>query len=216
MRTITVNLYSFDELSEQSKRVAINNYDADYDITQIYEEAHESYKEFCKIFGLTEYICYDKFCLNLSNLNDNILELKGIRLAKWIWNNHKHNLFLGKYYGRSSYHNGKIKHCRVHTNILSNGKFFNAYKSAITLTKDSVLTGLFYDDILLKCIYRFLDYDKDYFNADMNIIELFQNCLNDLNIAVRNEMAYIYSKEHISEYYRMENIEFYKNGEKYV
>jgi hypothetical protein len=216
MRTISIQLYSFDELSEQSKQVAINNYDAGYDRIQIYEEAHESYKEFCKIFGITEYICDDKFCLNVYNLDDNILELKGIRLAKWIWNNHKHNLFSGKYYGYSSYHNGRTKHRRVNTKILSNGKFFNAYKSAITLTNECLLTGMFYDQIILKHIYRFLDYDKDYFNADMNIIELLQNCLNDFNKSVQDEIAYIYSKEHISEYYRMENIEFYKNGEQYV
>lgn len=216
MKTITVNLYSFDELSEQSKRVAINNYDTDYDINQIYEESYESYKAFCEIFGLTEYICDDKFYLNINNLEDNILELKGIRLAKWLWNNHKHNLFSGKYYGYSSYHNGRIKHNRVNTKILSDGKFFNAYKSAITLSNDSVLTGLFYDDILLKPIYDFLNYDSKYFNEDQTLDTLLLDCLGNLNKTVLTEVSSIYSKEHISEYYRENNIEFYKNGEQYV
>ena len=216
MRTISIKLYSFDELSEQSKRVAICNYDVIRDIDYIQEESYESYKEFCKIFGITEYICNDKFCLNLNSLDDNILELKGIRLAKWIWNNHKHNLFTGKWYGYLSNYTGKVNHNRIFTKILESGKYSNAYKSAITLTNECLLTGMFYDQIILKNIYRFLDYDKEYFNADMNIIELFQNCLNDFNKSVQNEIAYIYSDKHITEYYIMNNTEFYKNGEQYV
>lgn len=216
MKTIVVNLYSFNELSEQAKKVAINNYDTGYDIRQIYEEAHESYKAFCNIFGLKQYIDYDKFWLNIGNLDDNILELKGIRLAKWLWNNHKHNLFSGKYYGCSSYHNGRIKHNRVHTTILSNGKFFNAYKSAITLSNDSVLTGLFYDDILLKPIYDFLNYDSKYFNENQTLDTLLLDCLGSLNITVQSEISSIYSEKHISEYYMENNIEFYENGEQYV
>lgn len=216
MKTIVVNLYSFNELSEQAKQVAINNYDASYDIRQIYKEAHESYKAFCKIFGLTEYICDDKLYLNINNLDNNILELKGIRLVKWIWNNHKHNLFLGKYYGYLSYHNGKIKHNRVHTTMLSNGIFFNAYKSAITLTNDSVLTGLYYDEILLKPIYDFLNYDRRYFNEDQTLDMLLLDCLGNLNKTVQSEISSIYSVKHISEYYIGNNIEFYENGERYV
>ena len=84
MKTIEISLYSIKELSEQAQQTAIENYRNDNDFDYITQEAGKTLDIFCKIFNI-DYRQFD-FCeFHRSsyslNMEDNILELSGQRLA---------------------------------------------------------------------------------------------------------------------------------------
>ena len=130
MRTITKNLYSFSELSEQAKQTAIENFrnnDSEFLSEFLYQEAHESVKAFHNIFSTKEDL-HSWLDVRTGHIDDVILELSGQRLATYIWNNYGHKLFKGKYYslwsktdrnykhhknGRWVNHVGFVRCCRV-------------------------------------------------------------------------------------------------------
>src|SRR5690554_5862974 len=103
MKTIEVKLYQFAELSEEAKQQAIDDKRNSINHDFIMEEARETLNKFCNIFSIQwdsiDYLNpgYNSFKINI---DDTIKELSGLRLAKYIWNNYKHDIFKGKYYGK--------------------------------------------------------------------------------------------------------------------
>lgn len=88
--------YTFDELSDDAKENAINEFRKDgIDMQYAYDDAYESVKEFHKIFPTREG-GRNWLDVRTSHIDDNILELSGLRLQKYIWNNYKKELYSGK------------------------------------------------------------------------------------------------------------------------
>lgn len=81
MRTETVNIYRFSELSPEAQQKAIADYYRDGD----YHWDSENYATREAFEGMIE-------------LTDNNRDLSGIRLMAYLWNNYGHNLYEGKYY----------------------------------------------------------------------------------------------------------------------
>ena len=86
MKTIEINLYSFDELSDKAKENAMNKYYENEDFYYIWEEAHETVKEFCDktIIKTSNNSWLEP---NFNNIDDDIINLKGVRLMKYFINN---------------------------------------------------------------------------------------------------------------------------------
>jgi hypothetical protein len=214
MKTISINLYSFNELSEAAKEKAIqkvrNNNPNDY--SYIYDEAYKTVKEFHKIFptslGLRSWLDYR------NNLDKDIINLTGLRLHKYILNNYGNYLFKAAYRGSLST-NEHISHKRIKSPLEVNkeGNRFNTYYSAIFKDNSCVLTGVCYDDDLLKPIYQFLESNcKD---ESINIIDLFDECFNSLRKSIESEIEWNESDEGIKDFIESNDYEFTKEGKIY-
>lgn len=208
MKTITTTVYEFSELTEQAKENAINTYRqqerGDYQF--IYDDAYESVKQFHNIFG-TKSGRNSWLEIDFSHIDEDILNLSGFRLQKYIWNNYKNDLFKGKYYSVSS--NKKVYHKRVISKDCKNGNIFNAYYSAITLTNSCVLTGVCYDDDLLNNIYDFLN-SRSPEHTDFK--DLLEDSIENLRISIENEVDAMNENDYIIDYFESNDINFDEQG----
>src|SRR5574343_67536 len=168
--------YKFEELSSKIQNKLynewINNNEYDW-----HEFNIKTLNEFADIFNCRivsySYGGRNSYIDVKMNLDDNILELRGIRLAKYIWNNYKHVIYKGKYYP----YRKKSKY------------------SKIELQTDGVLTGYCMDNAILQPIYDFLkSYDK---NTDFEY--LLNDCFETWISAVAEDYDYCYSMEYYIE-----------------
>ena len=112
MRTIRTKVYSFNELSNEAQQTAIkkfrnNGVNTDF----IYDDAYNSVKAFNEVFGTREGSC-SWLDVYTYHIDDNILELKGFRLQKYLWNNYYNALFKPKFLMVEPV-NSPSKNCRI-------------------------------------------------------------------------------------------------------
>lgn len=222
MKTKTINVYSFDELNEDAKEKAINYYRDNYssdDSDFISDEVTSTLDKFCDLFNITwhnmDYCEMYRSEWKL-NLESDILELSGLRLQKYIWNNYKTDLFKGKYYKSWSTEN-KIIHRKVKSIFKSkktgwhdesqHGKYWNVYYG-LTLEHSCVLTGMCYDEDVLQPIYNFLD--KPNIRTDFET--LLNDCLHSLGHSVCSEIESRYEDGYIIEQIQANEYEFDEGG----
>jgi hypothetical protein len=208
MRTIRTKVFRFNELKENAKENAIEwykNNSLDHDF--IYDDMYKVIKEFNSLFntkeGSNSWLDY-----STSHFEEDIINLKGFRLQKYIFNNYGYKLFKGEYYG-SLKSNNVVYHSRIKSQKLSNGNFFNPYYSAIKKQTSCVLTGTCYDDYILKPIYDFLE-NRNPGNIDFE--ELINDCFNEAKKVIENEIYYRSSDEYITEEIESNNYEFTAAG----
>lgn len=211
MRTIELKAYSFDELSEEAREKAINKYrDNMYNYTPHFiEEANDTFEKFADLFGIRwSNIDYCEPYRNEYHLtfDDNIISLSGQRLATYIWNNYKNDLFKRKFL--KSFDGHKNHKNIVNKTAPTTKKEYCFYYSAILLDNCCVLTGVYYDDDMLKPIYEFLDKPKD--NIDFET--LLNDCIYSLCHSVSSEIEYTYTDEYITEEIEANGYEFYEDG----
>lgn len=186
MRTIRTKVYKFSELSKQAKENAVNNYRNEGYYNQFYfEEVIESCKAMAYLFDLKFGRGYTD--IRCSHINDDILELKGIRLLKYVVNNYWQYLFKGKYYGKlvDTFKDGsKIPVSKEHPAGLRHVKRY----SKCTFENSCTLTGVCYDNDILQPVYDFLkrpglsttfeDLIKDIENAIQKTFDEVQDWIN--------------------------------------
>ena len=217
MKTIEVKLYSFDELSEEAKEKVINEFrDNEYNTTPWFiDEANETFEKFADLFSI-DWRNID-YCEPYRNkykikLDDNVLALTGQRLATYIWNNYKRDLFKGKFYGCIENDKKYFHPCIKSKELKGRARlknWFNPYYSRIILDNSCVLTGVCYDESVLKPIYEFLNNPKD--NIDFET--LLNDCIYSLCHSVESEIEYRLSDEAIIETIQDNEYEFTEDGE---
>lgn len=225
MKTITkqIDVYSFDELSEESKEKAINHFrESNQEDPWFVLEANATFEKFANIFGINWYqIDYEEPYRNEYRLtfDDNILELSGLRLAKWIYNNYSSYLFTRKYlkHGELLDNPPKFQHPmqrvkQITSKCPNQGKYSISYYSNIQKSDDCVLTGVCYDIDILKPIYEFLDNPK----KNIDIKTLINDCIYSLCHSVSSEIEYRNSDECITEEIKVNEYEFLENGELFI
>lgn len=213
MKTIEIKLYKFSELSEEAKQNAIENYrNEGIDNQFMYDEAHETVKAFENIFPSNSR-GQNSWLDATVNLDDNILELKGERLRKYILNNFGSTLYKPKYIGSIST-NEYVQHKRIKSQkeANKNGKRFNGYYSAINIDNCCVLTGVCYDDDMLDAIYKFLE-RKDF--EGYNLEELILEGYDCLKKSLENEEEFRGSDECIEEDLEANDYDFTEEGNIY-
>src|SRR5687767_11788369 len=99
MRTIRTKIYKFSELENKAKQTAIQNFRESNDLSYIYSEANDSRIKFCEIFPVTLERSNYGHAYRFS-IEDNVMNLRGQRLATYIYNNYYSQISEGKYYGR--------------------------------------------------------------------------------------------------------------------
>lgn len=212
MKTRTINVYEFSELSEEAKEKAINKWrNGNYDHEFFWQrEVESSLDKFCSIFSIDyRQIDYQEPYRNdyKINLDDNILALSGQRLAKYIWNNYKDDIFQGKYYGKlvDTFKDGiKIPVSKDHPAGL---RHVVRYSRTI-LDNSCVLTGVCYDQDLLQPIYDFLDKPTERIDFET----LLNDCIYSLCHSVSSEIDYQNSDKGITEEIEANEYEFDENG----
>lgn len=173
MKTVQLEIYQFDELSKRAKGEAIEKLRErfGYYCEDVLDEAKETAKVFC-----------DKFRIRtgrngwLDYRNHQNKELTGLRLRIWLINNHG-SLF---YRRKSKY----TKTCKWR------------YSKVFWEHATCPLTGVYFDDEVLKPLYSFVHNYRGVKNAEyLTLDDLFMNCLESLRVAIENEVDYRKSEE---------------------
>lgn len=186
MRTIEVNLYSFNELNEDAQRTALNNFEPNVDYIQY--EAIDSIKKFAEEFNVRFPRQYDS--PSFTHIDDSILELSGTRLRTYLLNNFYSILFERKPQGK--YKAGKYPR-----------------RSRIQYTETCCpFTGVCYDEDLLSDIRKFIA------SPDTNTTfeQLLRDCVHNLHKSVEDEIEYRQSDEGKMEHIEANGYEFTENG----
>lgn len=209
MRTLTIvtNVYKIEELTEESQERALQDFKID-DIYPSSEENKTVLKTFEDIFPITvtdwqydEYSSYINFDFNA---NEDIENLTGFRLAKYIYNNYFNSIFKGKYFSlwskkEPSLHNQKI------------GKLKTRY-SKVIFNNNCVLTGYYMDMDILNPIYKFL---KKPYIYNYNFYDIIERCLNEWIQACQRDYEAYYSLDNFIEVSEANEWEYTENGELY-
>lgn len=214
MKTLKINVYSYNELNKQAKEKAINNYLMNADNSFIYNDIINTIKEFNNLFNLSTGNDYFKYTINADT---EVMNLKGLRLRKYIINNFDYVLFKPKYIKCLKETIKRIDHKRIRVREYKNGNLSNTYYSAISKTNEAVLTGVCYDYDILQPIYDFIEYkNANKYNYDfMDLEDLISECFYNLEKAVEKEEEYLNSEEYIKEFFEMNEFSFYEDGTKY-
>ena len=208
METIELQVYSFSELSESAKRKALNDYVNREDFAYIYDDAYKTVKEFNDLFKLKE--GRNSWLEYQHNFDDNILELKGLRLRTYLINNFEYGIRQGKYIKTIDGHRA-IK-CFSHKNWQTReGKKFTHLYSKLHFDNWFALTGVCYDDNILEPIYNFIDKYRGT-DSHLTIIDLLDDCFATLEKAVEREIAYLMSEEAYEEHCDANDYRFTEDG----
>jgi hypothetical protein len=205
MRTVRTKIYKFNELSNEAKQKAIEKYrDNNIDYQFSFDEITGSVKKMAELFNLKFGREYTD--LRTGHIEDNILQLSGTRLYKYLMNNYYDDLFTPKYI---KIVDKVVKYrqfiCKV---IKGRDKDYTQIYSKNKRTNDCVLTGICYDNDILQPVYDFLK--KPSKNTT------FEDIVNDIESAIsktfRNEEEYINSDEYIIEEIEANDYEFMADG----
>jgi hypothetical protein len=223
MRTIRTKVYTFNELNETAKERAIENYRNSNTDFFWADENRQSMEKFAEIFPIkvTDWSyggrgegVYFRFETDHSEIE----ELSGQRLANYLWNNYKGEIYSKKYYSLKGLGltNERLKHKRVISKQITNscpnkGKWSNSYYSAITIEKyNCPLTGYCMDNELLDEIWKFMDKPD---NRDFK--ELLQDCFDSWIKACNNDIEEQNSDEYIADYLAGNEYEFTQDGNRF-
>lgn len=209
MRTIinTIEIYKFNELSDDAKNTVIENYRQYDDFHNIQgSEYIDSLNKFADITGITinnyslgayshNYVSwsYDGYCYN--HEFDYLTDLKGLRLRTWLINNWLYYFTNKKY---------------LHINTLGSKKYISGY-SKIQVSHDCPLTGCYYDHSIIDPILKFIHSP----NQDLTLEDLINDCFNKFCNDYQLEHEHTYSEEYITEMIECNDYDFTIDGEIY-
>lgn len=207
MRTIRTKVYKFDELVVDAQQNAIEQYrnnnveDFDY----IWNDAEKSIIQFVGLFDIS--IGRNSWLEFESDYDEEIDNLSGLRLQKWLYNNLYDKLFIKSYIKTFD---GFKKHKNIKNKIAENTKKeYCTYYSSWKLDNSCVLTGVCYDDDILEPIYKFLQL-REFDNT--TLLDLISECYKNLKKSIDSEIAYNDSDEAIRENLIENDYEFTSNG----
>ena len=204
MKTVQINVYSFDELSEGAKQTALDEFRySKNDNSYYFDEVITSVKKMADIFGLKFGRAYTD--LRFSHIEDDILNLSGLRLQKYIYNNFYDELFAPKMFFLWSKKEKSLKYHKEDFPVLK-----RRY-SKILKTNECVLTGVCYDMDILQPVYDFLS------KPDKNITleDLFRIIEHRIDNCFYNTKEWLNSDEFITEEINASNYEFTEDGKIY-
>lgn len=216
MRTVRTKIYQFNELNDNAKQVAIEKERENLCTAFAYDEAHNTVIKFNELFNLKNgsnswLDCYT------SNIDDDILELKGFRLHKYILNNYGSFLFNKKYLksGQNRTDKPSFTHPMMEVKKISQGKnkglYYVSYYSNFKKDNSCVLTGVYFDDEMLQPIYDFLE-KRDFKNCTITFYHLLNNCFEAIEKTIEREIEYMNTDEYLIENIESNEYEFTENG----
>jgi len=198
MRTIEITAYQFAELSDKAKQTACDKYNGHFDYPW-YDEVNQ-----CRE-GLAAYFPGIRFDRDgdatTYGIDDNILELKGKRLAAWLWNNVISEVQTGQYR-----HDKK----GIRANMKSR-------KSKMTFEVSCPFSGMSVDCAAMDPILDFV-HGKGFSRSGSNwanttLEDIIRDCFHNISKYVDDDIEYLTSLEAFAETCESNEYEFDENGE---
>lgn len=210
MRTIRTKIYKFSELSKQAKQNAIDWWRNGETFDYLYQEANDSLEKFAEVFGIKidQYDFQEHYRSEYRfDIEDNILELTGQRLATYIWNNYRNSIYKGKYYGKL------VKTFKDGSQIPVSKEYPNGTRHVKRYSKCQIssccpFTGVCYDDDLLYPILQFMEKP----NNKTDFKDLLEDCFLSLNKSVNGEVEARMEDDAVAETIEANEYEFTKDG----
>ena len=202
--------YSINELSEKAKERAYSKWECD-DYYIWGKEVEATLDEFCKVFDIKMHdwsydSCSSDYAFRIENdvLDDTEADIKGIRLAVYIWNNYAKYITKGKYYSlwckrEKSEHNPNV------------GKLKTRYSKVMTQMDNCPLTGWCFDYEILDSIIKCLTYKKMYDSYK----ELVDECLSNFFDACVKDCQYCESMEYFIDMAEANDYEYDEYGNEF-
>lgn len=215
MHVVKTEIFDFNELSEDAKEIAINEIRNTQDNIFMYDESYKTVKEFNEVFNIKEG-SRSWLDFSLDKVSNDLLQLKGLRLRTYLINNFGYWIYK-KLWMKSFVSDKQIKHKRVISKEDNKGNFYNSYYSGIQKNNSCVLTGMCYDNEILKPIYDFIDnYKQDAKNYDFTDFEdLIKYCFHNLKKCLDSEEEYMYSDKGVIEEINNNDYYFTKDGKRF-
>lgn len=210
MKTITLDLYKFSELSENAKQTAIEDYRGEGHENHSAGENSKTLEEFEHRFPIIiRNWCYGGRGEGVSfDMEQQLKELTGIRLMAYLYNNHFNDLFSGKYY--SLWSKTDINPHYTEGGHAPKGALKDRH-SKVMFDTSCPLTGYCMDDDILDPIYKFLRGE----DLTLTFEELIQDCFHSWIRACNNDVEHQNSDEYISENLEINEYDFTENGKQY-
>lgn len=197
VRTVRVKVYTFDGLNEKAQEQAIDCMRRSY-----YEDGYawdsenrKSLKKFIDIFPVELYRRGEGFRFVDRTGHQTLSELSGIRLATFIWNHYRRDLFKAKYMSNkpvgSANYRYRYSNCQI--------------------THECVLTGYWMDDQILQPVYDFLNKPV----ASIDFEYLMTTCYAAWEKAIETDQEFQDSREQIVENIRANEYEFTADGKRF-
>jgi hypothetical protein len=204
----TIQIYTFAELSEDAKETAMNQYrkkTENYHYGFYYDEIIESAKACAEVFGFEFGREYTD--VRTSKIDDCILNLSGVRLYKYIVSNFYNDLFKPRYI-KSLDRELICKQFIWKIKKRYNGSYYTTLYSKMRVDNCCSLTGVCYDDDILKPVYEFLT------RPDKNTT--FEDLLSDIEHAIQKTFdrteEWLNSDEFINEELENRDFDFLEDG----
>lgn len=208
MRTVRTKIYKFNELSEKVKQEVIEKWRNKIDYDPSFEEIEESVKAVIELFNLKTGRTWDD--IRTSHINDSILELKGVRLYKYLISNYYDDLFKPKYIG-SKDRDIRGKQFIFEVNKNREGNAYTLIYSKLFKDNCCPLTGVCYDMDILQPVYDFLKKP----NENTTFDDLIRDIEGAITKCYRNNEDWINSDEYITEEIEANEYEFTQDGKQY-
>jgi len=209
MKTVCINTYKFNELSDKAKNKAINSFrDRQYDYQHYYDEITSSVKALVELFNLKTGRQYSD--LKTSHIDDNITELKGLRLYKYLMSNYYNDLFTPKYL-KSIDRELKCRQFICKVNKDYKGEKYTMLYSRLFRSDCCVLTGVCYDNDILQPVYDFLKKPDKHTTFE----DLIQDIAHAISKAYASTEEWISSDDFIRDEIEANDYDFTEEGKLY-
>lgn len=223
MRQVTKTIYKFNELSEKGKQKAIQKWRETNWQTGDYawqSENRESMEAFADIFPIKvtswEYGGRGEGVnFHFTSDEDTIENLSGQRLATYLWNNYRDELYSKKCIGVSNlrltdekYRHNRVKSTQITNQCVNKGKWINFYYSAIQIEECCPLTGYAADDALCQPIWDFIRKPDS-----RSFKDLLEDCFAQWIKYCNDDIADQDSDEYIKDTIEANDYEFDEDGE---
>lgn len=201
MRTVAIEVYDVNELSEEAKKRAHQEWQEKKDYPWS-EENEKTLRAFVEWFPVTvNRWQYDEYMSRVSfdfEADDCIRKLTGQRLATYLWNNYKHALYSGRYYSLWSRTEIGDPYPRK----------LKSRNSKVMLTNCCPLTGYYIDMAILQPIYDFMAKPSEGYDFYV----LMADCLGAWGRACSNDFRDASSMESFEEDCETYGWEFTEDG----
>lgn len=198
----TINIYTFDELSEKSKDNAWQRNEIDFSDSYS-SEYRATLDAFEKLFNIRVYdyrvgdsVYSPYFKYVTAGRAAEAPEGDALRLARYIWNNFAPDIMKGKFYSKGKYENGRYTYKHRYSRILRE-------------MDNCPLTGCCVDCDILQPVIDCLHYKRMFETFDKMITA----CLQAFFQAWDAEIDYCNSFEYFADYAESNEMYFYESGE---
>lgn len=198
MRQETIEIYKLEELSDSVQEKVYSDWLQGFEYFWSGDNQN-SLEGFLKIFHVSiknwNVSSCDYNFQFLSHYQEDIENLSGIRLLKWLWNNHKNDIYKPKYLSK---------------NGVGSKNYISGY-SKIQIESSCTITGYCMDNSLLFPILKFMSKP----DKNTNLYDLLYDCIDSFFSDYKADMEYQESFEAFKDDCLSNEMEFTIKGEQY-